>query len=92
MKEATGELNMTVVTIVAIAALVAFFYLVIWPTIQRGMALTSACSSAGGAVFSTTLDDGSTITCTADNTKTATNEAKCTYKDQKGKTTQRACG
>ncbi len=47
MKEATGELNMTVVTIVAIAALVAFFYLIIWPAIQTGMTLQSACSSYG---------------------------------------------
>ncbi len=47
MKEATGELNMTVVTVVAIAALVGIFYVFIWPTIQVGMALSSACSAAG---------------------------------------------
>lgn len=41
MKEATGELNMTVVTIVAVAALLAFFYLVIWPNLESGMALSS---------------------------------------------------
>lgn len=34
MKEATGELNMTVVTIIAIAAIVAFFMAVIWPNIR----------------------------------------------------------
>ena len=33
MKEATGELNMTVVTIIAIGAVIAFFWLM-WPTIQ----------------------------------------------------------
>ena len=33
MKEATGELNMTVVTIIAIGAIVAFFWL-LWPNIQ----------------------------------------------------------
>ncbi len=49
MKEATGELNMTVVTVVAIAALVGIFYVFIWPTIQVGMALSSACSSAGSS-------------------------------------------
>lgn len=90
MKEATGELNMTVVTIVAIAALVTFFYLVIWPTIQTGMALTSACSSAGGAAYSTTLDDGSTITCTKNTAKSGTNSS-CTYKAKSGKTTVRSC-
>ena len=34
MKEATGELNMTVVTIIAIGAIVAFFW-VMWPTISN---------------------------------------------------------
>lgn len=38
MKEATGELNMTVVTVVAIAAVGAFFYFFIWPGIQAGLA------------------------------------------------------
>ncbi len=51
MKEATGELNMTVVTIVAVGALATFFYLVIWPTIKNNMTLTSACNaSSNGTV------------------------------------------
>ena len=33
MKEATGELNMTVITIIAIGAVIAFFW-VMWPKIQ----------------------------------------------------------
>lgn len=33
MKEATGEMNMTVVTIIAIGAIIAFFW-VMWPGIQ----------------------------------------------------------
>lgn len=33
MKEATGELNMTVVTIIAIGAIVAFFW-ILWPQIS----------------------------------------------------------
>lgn len=44
MKEATGELNMTVVTVVAIAAVGAFFYLFIWPGIQAGLA-RNTCSN-----------------------------------------------
>lgn len=35
MKEASGELNMTVVTIVAIAAIAAFFSMVLWPNIRN---------------------------------------------------------
>lgn len=33
MKEATGEMNMTVVTIIAIGAIIAFFW-IMWPKIQ----------------------------------------------------------
>lgn len=36
MKEATGELNMTVVTIVLIGIITAFFT-VFWPTIQNSI-------------------------------------------------------
>lgn len=34
MKAATGELNLTVITIIAIAAVIAFFW-AMWPTIQN---------------------------------------------------------
>ena len=34
MKEATGELNMTVVTIIAIGAIIAFFWFM-WPQIRQ---------------------------------------------------------
>lgn len=36
MKEATGEMNMTVVTIIAIGAIIAFFW-VMWPKIQTAI-------------------------------------------------------
>lgn len=34
MKAATGELNLTVITLIAIAAVVAFFLTIMWPRIQ----------------------------------------------------------
>ena len=73
MKEATGELNMTVVTVVAIAALVAFFYLVIWPVLQTGMTLNSACNASNGGQleYSTIVDDGE-VSCA---------NGQCTYKN-----------
>lgn len=37
MKAATGELNLTVITIVAIAAVIAFFSLVLWPNISNSI-------------------------------------------------------
>ncbi len=46
MKEATGELNMTVVTVVAIAAVGAFFYAFIWPGIQNNIKQSTYCASA----------------------------------------------
>ena len=46
MKEATGELNMTVVTLIAVAALGALFYFVVWPMVQR-MVVQQTCNTYG---------------------------------------------
>ncbi len=46
MKEASGELNMTVVTIVAVAAVGALFYVFIWPVIQRSI-VSQTCKTYG---------------------------------------------
>lgn len=75
MKEATGELNMTVITVVAIAAVAAFFYAVVWPGIKGSISGNMKCSSAYGCTCSEDTctckgyygDDGKavdeTITC-----------------------------
>ena len=52
MKEATGELNMTVVTIIAIGAIVAFFWFM-WPQIQETISgqwdeISDVCTDADG--------------------------------------------
>ena len=52
MKEATGELNMTVVTVVAIAAVAAFFYAFVWPNIQGSIKASTHCSQAVQCVSS----------------------------------------
>lgn len=44
MKEATGELNMTVITVVAIAAIAALFTVFILPSIQANIMLSTACA------------------------------------------------
>ena len=36
MKAATGELNLTVITLIAIAAIIGFFW-VMWPQIQNSI-------------------------------------------------------
>ena len=48
MKEATGELNMTVIVIVAIAAMAAFFYAFVWPSVKVSM-LNRQCETECGA-------------------------------------------
>ena len=76
MKEATGELNMTVVTVVAIAAIAAFFYALIWPQLKTQMQLNSACSAASGTNYSSNgitcnvQSDGSTVCNLGDASKT----------------------
>lgn len=46
MKEAAGELNMTVVIVVAIGILVAFLYTILWPSIRGNFEKNSQCSKA----------------------------------------------
>lgn len=77
MKEATGELNMTVITVVAIAAIAALFTIFIMPQIQANIAMQTACSNIdANGNYSGTVDDGietketsavscSSFTCTA---------------------------
>lgn len=47
MKEATGELNMTVITVVAIAAIAAFFYVFVWPGIRVSIANNNCAAECG---------------------------------------------
>jgi len=46
MKEATGELNMTVITVIAIAAIAGIFYAFVWPMIQTSIR-NNTCSTFG---------------------------------------------
>ena len=62
MKEATGELNMTVVTVVAIAAVAAFFYAFVWPSIKTSIIASTNCASAQCSQCTST---GDSTKCTA---------------------------
>ena len=46
MKEATGELSITVITVVAVAAVATLFYTLVWPSIQHTIK-ENACSAFG---------------------------------------------
>ncbi len=59
MKEATGELNMTVITVVAIAAVAAFFYAFVWPNIKNTINRNTYCSQSFGCENC----NGKTCTC-----------------------------
>lgn len=48
MKEATGELNMTVITVVAIAAIAAIFYALVWPNLKVSI-VNRQCEADCGA-------------------------------------------
>ena len=46
MKEATGELSITVITVVAVAAVATLFYTLVWPAIQKSIT-DNACAMYG---------------------------------------------
>lgn len=46
MKETTGELNATVVVVLAVSVLIAFFYYTIWPVIRTNFNQSANCSKA----------------------------------------------
>ena len=73
MKEATGELNITVITVVAIAAIAAFFYAFIWPAIKANLNHQTLCASA----FNCT-GTGTSRTCYAYLDNTQTTQIQCT--------------
>lgn len=81
MKEATGELNMTVVTVVAIAAVAAFFYAFVWPAIQRSIEQNTRCAAAQNCQC-----DGDTCDCQWMNDEGTYEDIECPNNDTTGNT------
>ena len=82
MKEATGELNMTVIAVVAIAAVGAFFYAFVWPAIQNRLEANTICSTASpGLQQGENANEDGYINC---GSLEGGNKFKCTY-TQNGK-------
>ncbi len=78
MKEATGELNMTVVIVVAVASLSAFFFTILWPSIKNSFVASSKCADAICDVKN--AHDG-VVTCKYyKNGRQVGNDFTCTYK------------
>lgn len=60
MKQATGEVNMTVVIVIAVGILSVFFFGVLWPNIRNGLIANSKCSDA---VCENTPDSNNSVIC-----------------------------
>ena len=46
MKQAIGDLNLTIIIVIAVAGLVALFSLAVWPMIKDGLNQSTNCSDA----------------------------------------------
>lgn len=60
MKDATGELSMTAIAVVAIAAIGVVFTTLIWPSIKANITRSTYCTQT----ISCTNCNGTTCTCT----------------------------
>ena len=77
MKDATGELSMTAVAVVAIAAISVVFSTLIWPTIKANILRSTYCSQADNCHSC----DGGTCTCTYYTKDGETAEVQCSRKE-----------
>ena len=75
MKETTGELNATVIVILAVGVLIAFFYYTIWPILRTNFQRNSQCSKAICEPCPDNKCDF--VTC---HMKNSTEEFECVYK------------
>ena len=75
MKEASGELNMTVITIVAVAAVGGLFVLLVWPMIQKSVA-EQTCKTYGDD-YHAVKQSGSAGTIGTDGKKTVNKYICC---------------
>ena len=60
MKDASGELSMTVITIIAVVAVGAIFAFFVWPIIQRSLADTT-CRTYGNEYEAVKQEGGEEI-------------------------------
>ena len=64
MKDATGELSMTAVAVVAIAAIGIVFTTLVWPQIRQNILRSTYCSQASNCDCGTSDTDNGYCTCT----------------------------
>jgi len=80
MKQATGELNMTIVVVVAVGVLAAFFYTTIWPMLRNNFIANSKCSNA--VCDPSTVDENGMAECNTykKNGEIDIKDLKCVWK------------
>ena len=76
MKEASGELSMTAVAVVAIGAIGVLFTTLIWPNIKANIERNANCSQAYNCTGT-----GKTVTCTYIDKTGGTASVVCPNKD-----------
>ena len=74
MKEATGELNSTVIVVISIGVLMTFFFSYLWPMIHSNFKKESDCS-------------GATCNCSKEIRDAHDGKCLCTHKDVDGEFT-----
>ena len=87
MKDATGELSMTAVAVVAIAAIGVVFSTLVWPQIKSNILRSTYCSQAFDCNCGSSTGDGNMCTCyyceSSDDTCNAPKEIRCSANDAK---------
>lgn len=61
MKEATGELNASLLVFIAVSLLSAFFFMVVWPNIKGDLKSSASCANA---VCKNSYNDKGLSSCT----------------------------
>lgn len=86
MKEAIGDLNMTVVVVIIVAGLSLFFFTMVWPKIQGNFAAKTRCDAAictcpkrDGAGKCVVPEDG-LVTCKYRDKTGAEHDITCVWK------------
>ena len=82
MKEATGELSTTVITVVAIAAILSLFTVFLYPSLKAAIRARTYCAEA---VNCSSNGDGKTRTCYyyTDDMKLSDQPIQCPEQDSK---------
>ncbi len=81
---------MTVIVVVAIAAVAALFYAFIWPSIKTNIQNNTICANGPGYTNGSANSDDY-VSCTQVTTNGSKKQYTCTYKNADGKNVSATC-